>query len=81
MGTLVLTPDADETARVRSFLSGMAGEGYGEQFTVGEADDVVRDVEQLLATGVDALIFNMPLSDADGVARAGELLTSTFGSK
>jgi len=78
MGTLVLTPDVDESARVRSFLSGMAGEAYAEQFTVGQADDVVRDVEALLATGVDALIFNMPLSDPDTVARAGELLTSTF---
>ena len=26
LGTLVLTPDADETARVRSFLSGLMGD-------------------------------------------------------
>ena len=37
MGTLVLTPDADETARVRSFLSGMMGDDFDEQFIVGEA--------------------------------------------
>ncbi len=78
LGTLVLTPSADETARVRTFLSGMTGDQYDEQFTVGEPDDIVRDVEALLATGVDCLIFNMPLSDADSVARAGELLTKNF---
>jgi F420-dependent oxidoreductase-like protein len=78
LGTLVLVDDADEAGRVRSFLGGLAGEAYGEQFTVGEADDVVREVETLLGTGVDSLIFNMPLSDAATVARAGELLTSRF---
>jgi F420-dependent oxidoreductase-like protein len=78
LGTLVLTPDADETARARTFLSGMAGDQYHEQFTVGEADDVVRDVEALAAAGIDCLIFNMPLSDADTVRRAGELLTKHF---
>ena len=36
MGTLVLTPDADETARVRSFLSGLMGDEFDEQFIVGE---------------------------------------------
>jgi alkanesulfonate monooxygenase SsuD/methylene tetrahydromethanopterin reductase-like flavin-dependent oxidoreductase (luciferase family) len=56
----------------------MAGDAFGEQFTVGTADEVVRDIEQLTATGIDCLIFNMPLSDPDTVARAGELLTSNF---
>ena len=78
LGTLVLTPNADETARVREFLSGMAGDEFGEQFTVGEPDDIVREVETLIAAGVDSLIFNMPLSDPDTVTRAGELLVSSF---
>jgi F420-dependent oxidoreductase-like protein len=78
LGTLVLTPDADETARARTFLSGMAGDQYAEQFTVGEADDIVREVETLAATGIDCLIFNMPLSDAETVRRSGELLTKHF---
>src|SRR5262245_104402 len=76
--TLVLAPDADEAARVQSFLSGMAGDEFDERFTCGQADEVVRDVETLLESGVDCLIFNMPLSDAETVARAGELLTSNF---
>jgi alkanesulfonate monooxygenase SsuD/methylene tetrahydromethanopterin reductase-like flavin-dependent oxidoreductase (luciferase family) len=78
MGTLVLTPDADETARVSSFLGGMAGDNFDEQFTVGTPDDVVRAVEALVATGVDTLIFNMPLSDAATVEAAGRLLVKHF---
>src|SRR3954451_21913258 len=78
LGTLVLTENADETARVRGFLSGLAGDQFDEQFTVGEADEVVGAVDALLAAGVDCPIFNMPLSDSATVARAGELLTKNF---
>ncbi|HEY5170573.1 MAG TPA: LLM class F420-dependent oxidoreductase [Acidimicrobiia bacterium] len=78
LGTLVLTNDADETGRVRGFLSGLAGDQFDEQFTVGEPDEVVRQVEALLAAGIDCPIFNMPLSDPETVAKAGELLTKNF---
>jgi F420-dependent oxidoreductase-like protein len=78
LGTLVLTADADHTARVRGFLSGMAGADFSEQFVVGEAGDVLREVEALVAAGIDCPIFNMPLSDPDTVAEAGELLTTHF---
>jgi F420-dependent oxidoreductase-like protein len=78
LGTLVLTPNSDETARVRSFLGGMAGDAFAEQFTVGEPDDVIQQVDELVATGIEYLIFNMPLSDPDTVAQGGELLTSKF---
>jgi len=78
LGTLVLTEDADETGRVRGFLSGLAGDQFSEQFTVGEADAVIRDVEALLTAGIECPIFNMPLSDPETVAKAGELLTKNF---
>jgi F420-dependent oxidoreductase-like protein len=78
MGTLVLTPDRDETARVRSFLSGMMGDDFDEQFIVGEDAEVIAAVAELAATGVDSLIFNMPLSDAASVQRAGDLLVRKF---
>ena len=78
MGTLVPTPDADETARVENFLSGLMGADFEEQFIVGQPDDIVPAVDALVATGVDTLIFNMPLSDADAVRRAGELLVGRF---
>ena len=76
--TLVLTEDADETGRVRGFLSGLAGDQFAEQFTVGEADAVLHEVEALLAAGIDCPIFNMPLSDPETVAKAAELLTKNF---
>jgi F420-dependent oxidoreductase-like protein len=78
MGTLVLTPDADETARVRSFLSGLMGDEFEEQFIVGEPAEIVPAVEALVATGVDSLIFNMPLSNADAVREVGALLVANF---
>ncbi len=78
LGTLVLTDDADETGRVRGFLSGLAGDEFDEQFIVGEPDDVLPAVEALIGAGIDTPIFNMPLSDAATVAKAGELLTKNF---
>ena len=56
----------------------MAGDEFGEQFTVGEAHEVVEQVGALVDAGLDCLIFNMPLSDPETVARAGELLTKAF---
>jgi alkanesulfonate monooxygenase SsuD/methylene tetrahydromethanopterin reductase-like flavin-dependent oxidoreductase (luciferase family) len=78
LGTLVLTDGPDGTERTTGFLRGMAGDQFGEQFTVGEADDVVEQVGELVDAGLDCLIFNMPLSDVDAVDRAGELLTKHF---
>jgi F420-dependent oxidoreductase-like protein len=78
LGTLLLAADADEAARTREFIVGMAGDEHGEQFTVGTAEEVVQQIEPLVATGIDCLIFNMPLTDPDTVERAGKLLTSSF---
>src|SRR6476661_5357109 len=78
LGTLVLTNDAAETAGTTEFLRGLAGAELDEQFVIGEPDDVVRKVGPLIDAGLDCLIFNMPLSQPDAVARAGKLLTSTF---
>jgi F420-dependent oxidoreductase-like protein len=81
LGTLVLAANAEEADGVRAFLTQAAGDGFGEQFTVGTADEVVEQVAELAATGVDCLIFNMPLSDPETVARAGELLTGRFAAE
>jgi F420-dependent oxidoreductase-like protein len=78
LGTLVLTSSAEETERTTGFLRGMAGDGFGEQFTVGEAGEVVDQVGALVDAGLDGLIFNMPLSEPDTITRAGELLTGQF---
>jgi F420-dependent oxidoreductase-like protein len=78
LGTLMLAATAEEAAGTRAFLAEAAGDAMTEQFTVGTADEVVKEVEQLVATGIDCLIFNMPLTDAANIARAGELLSSNF---
>jgi F420-dependent oxidoreductase-like protein len=78
LGTLVLTSSAEETERTTGFLRGMAGDEFGEQFTVGEADEVVDQVGKLVDAGLDGLIFNMPLSDPETITRAGELLSDRF---
>ncbi|MDQ1521916.1 MAG: hypothetical protein QOI55_2989 [Actinomycetota bacterium] len=79
LGTLVVTPDADETGRVVEFLRGIAGDAFAEQFTVGEEEEVVEQVAALIDAGLDGLIFNMPLSDVATVRRTGELLVDRFG--
>jgi F420-dependent oxidoreductase-like protein len=78
LGTLVLTKSADETKGTTEFLRGMAGAEFGEQFTVGEADEIIEQVGALVDAGLDGLIFNMPLSDPETITRAGELLTNAF---
>jgi F420-dependent oxidoreductase-like protein len=79
LGTLVLTPNADETARASEFLRGIAGDDFSEQFTVGQEAEIVEQVRELVDAGVDELIFNMPLSDPATVQRAGERLVAAFG--
>ena len=72
-------PIADETARVRSFLSGLMGDELRRAVHRRRARrGRPRRSSALVATGVDCLIFNMPLSDADAVRRAGELLVANF---
>jgi F420-dependent oxidoreductase-like protein len=79
LGTLVVTPDADETARVSEFLRGLSGDGFAEQFTIGQDHEVVEQVAELVDAGVDECIFNLPMSDAATVQRAGEVLVGAFG--
>jgi F420-dependent oxidoreductase-like protein len=78
LGTLVLTSTSAETDRSTSFLRGMAGAEFDEQFIVGEAGEVVDQIGAFVDAGLDGLIFNMPLSDPETVAKAGELLTKSF---
>ena len=78
LGTLVLTNSAEETAGTTEFLRGLAGAELDEQFIIGEPDDVVAKVATFVDAGVDCMIFNMPLSQPDAVARAGDLLVSKF---
>ena len=79
LGTIILTPDADETARVITFLRGMLGDDFDESCNVGEEHELVEQVGALVDAGLDTLIFNSPLADPPTVERIGRLLVSSFG--
>ena len=78
LGSLFLTSRADETRQVREFVTQAAGPDAAAGFTIGEPDEVVAQVAELVDAGVDEFYFNMPLADAEGIAQAGKLLTSSF---
>jgi F420-dependent oxidoreductase-like protein len=79
LGSLFLTASAEETKSTRDFVVAAAGEEALGGFTVGQEDDVVGQVKRFIDAGLDELIFNMPFATPATIARAGRLLTSTFG--
>lgn len=79
MATLALTNSPEETTQTREFITAAAGAEAASAFNIGQEDDIVAQVDELIDVGVDTFIFNMPLSDAAAVRRAGELLVTRFG--
>ncbi len=79
LGSLFITSSPDETRQVRDFVTQAAGEEAAAGFTIGEPDDVVAQVAELVEAGVQEFYFNLPLADPQGIAQAGKLLTSSFG--
>jgi alkanesulfonate monooxygenase SsuD/methylene tetrahydromethanopterin reductase-like flavin-dependent oxidoreductase (luciferase family) len=78
LATLMLTSSAKETADTRDFLTQAAGADAAAGFNVGEEHEIIEQVGELIAAGVETLIFNMPLGDPEAVDRAGTLLVNTF---
>jgi F420-dependent oxidoreductase-like protein len=74
LSTLVLTADADETAATKEFLRQATGEEPTTS-NVGTPDELVGQVEELAAAGVEYFIFNVPTGTPDTVRRVGEALT------
>jgi F420-dependent oxidoreductase-like protein len=79
LASLFLTESDEETAQVREFVEQAAGAEAVAGFNVGGDDEIVDQVAELVDAGVDELIFNLPLANADTIKRAGTLLTSRFG--
>lgn len=79
MSTLALTDSPEQTAQTREFITAAAGAEAASAFNIGQEDEIVSQVEELVDAGVDTFIFNMPMSGADDVRRAGELLVNRFG--
>jgi alkanesulfonate monooxygenase SsuD/methylene tetrahydromethanopterin reductase-like flavin-dependent oxidoreductase (luciferase family) len=74
LSTLVLTDSAAETAATREFLVAAAGAEAAAGFTVGQADEIVSQANELREAGVQYQIFNMPTSGVAVIGRVGELL-------
>lgn len=79
MATLALTDSPEQTAQTREFITAAAGPEAASAFNIGQEDEILTQVEELIDAGVDTFIFNMPMSGADDVRRAGELLVNRFG--
>jgi F420-dependent oxidoreductase-like protein len=73
LATLVLTTSPQETADTKDFLRQATGEEPTGS-NVGTPDDLVGQVEELAAAGVDYFIFNMPTGSEETVRQVGEAL-------
>ncbi len=73
LSTLVLTESEEETAATIDFLEQAMGERPSGA-DVGTADQLVAQVEELAAAGVEYFVFNMPTGSPDMVRRVGEVL-------
>src|SRR6266542_1282860 len=62
LATLILTETSDEARRMQEQLSKAVG-SRGGGFNIGTDKDILRQVEELEAAGVEYFIFNMPLSN------------------
>jgi alkanesulfonate monooxygenase SsuD/methylene tetrahydromethanopterin reductase-like flavin-dependent oxidoreductase (luciferase family) len=78
LATLVLTDSPSQTTETKEFLASVVGAEGAAAFNVGQDDEVVAQVGELVEAGVDEFLFNLPLSGPDVVGRAGRLLTTAF---
>lgn len=79
MATMVLTSSPEQTKQTLDFLTGALGADAVGTVNVGEEQQIVDQVAELLEAGVDELIFNMPMGSVEDVRRAGDALTKAFG--
>lgn len=80
LSTLVITDSDEQTEAVRTMIAGAAGPDAVAAFNIGQEKEVLAQIEELIEAGVGTFIFNMPLSDAAAVGRAGELLHARFSN-
>jgi F420-dependent oxidoreductase-like protein len=77
LATLVLTASDGETADTKEFLRQVTGEEPTGS-NVGTPEDLVGQVEELAAAGVDYFIFNVPTGTPETVRRLGAEVLATF---
>jgi F420-dependent oxidoreductase-like protein len=78
LSTLVLTASDEETEATKDFLRQATGQ-EPDTSNIGTPEQIVAQVEELAAAGVEYFVFNMPTGTAATVRQAGELLVGTFG--
>ena len=74
-----LTASDEETEATKDFLRQATGQ-EPDSSNIGTPEQLVAQVEELAAAGVDYFVFNMPTGTAASVRQVGELLVGTFGS-
>jgi F420-dependent oxidoreductase-like protein len=78
LASLMITSSPEETKQTRDFVVQAAGEEATAGFNIGEEQEIIDQVGALIETGLDTLIFNLPLGNPEAVERAGTLLVETF---
>ncbi len=76
LASLFVCDSAAQADEMRAFTQSIAGDEAEERFDVGTESEVAEKIAALGEAGLDTLIYNMPLSDADAVERAGKFLQS-----
>jgi alkanesulfonate monooxygenase SsuD/methylene tetrahydromethanopterin reductase-like flavin-dependent oxidoreductase (luciferase family) len=76
LSTLIVTESEEMGATMREAFGKMAGTQGAGGFNIGTEKEILGQLDELEEAGVEYFIFNMPMSTADGVRRAGEFLTA-----
>lgn len=79
MTSLFLADTAEQSRETREMITGMAGAEFVAGCTIGTDEEVLDQIAESIEAGVDYVIFNLPLSDASAIRRAGDLVTARFG--
>ncbi len=74
LASLFVCDDDAQAKEMREFTRSIAGDDAEERFDVGTESQLTDRVGALSDAGLDVLIYNMPLGDADAVERAGKVL-------
>jgi F420-dependent oxidoreductase-like protein len=73
LATMIVTETSEQGRGMLDGLSKAVDRRAGS-FTIGTEKEILAQIEELEAVGVQYFIFNMPLSTVDAVRRAGEFL-------
>jgi F420-dependent oxidoreductase-like protein len=77
LATMIITDTAEQTESMRQMLASIPASRAAAAYNVGNEKEILSQIEELEAAGVQYFIFNMPTSNnVESVRRAGEMLHS-----